>query len=495
MPAARYWRIVGVQAVAGGDLELSELHLYGASGRLGAAAAITSSHPPTAGALAHLGDDDTTTTCTFASADVRSGGFYIRWDLGADQDLVGVRVGAGPGASDLFVESLMLQFLNAGRWETHKIFGAFPHPGASAMGAVPVADGDMHFSKVSLLIHGDGADGSTTFVDSGPLALAGTMTAAQIKTDKAGSYGGAAIKIGEYGRVVVPHNEAFNFGNGDFTIEVRAWLTGSGGDRLVLLKRTGSSGYMDFGIDVSMNRYATAMIRVGSNTLISLADQNYVQLPDGAWYTFAITRVGSAFRWFVNGQLLDTKTFAGAVFCDPANALSIGGSSNGIYACVNSYIEEVRITKGVGRYTASYTPATGPFLAGAPEGGGQTFLPARLKTLEIPLQEAASAVVLAHRTHRFDSLQLARDVEVGGPGTIYGTTKTKGTPNQPAKARVVLLHQRSKLPVRETWSDPVTGAFAFPGIDTTQQFLTLAEDAAGNFRPVAANRLTPEVLP
>ena len=89
---------------------------------------------------------------------------------------------------------------------------------------------------------------------------------------------------------------------------------------------------------------------------------------------------------------------------------------------------------------------------------------------------------------------MARDVEVGGLGTIYGTTKTKGTPNLPSKARVVLLHQRSKLPVRETWSDPVTGAFAFTGIDTSQQFLALAEDAAGHFRPVAANRLTPEVL-
>ena len=88
----------------------------------------------------------------------------------------------------------------------------------------------------------------------------------------------------------------------------------------------------------------------------------------------------------------------------------------------------------------------------------------------------------------------ARDAEVGGLGTIYGTTKTKGTPNLPTKARVVLLHQRSKLPVRETWSDPVTGAFAFTSIDTNQQFLTLAEDAEGHFRPVAANRLTPEVL-
>lgn len=111
------------------------------------------------------------------------------------------------------------------------------------------------------------------------------------------------------------------------------------------------------------------------------------------------------------------------------------------------------------------------------------------------VQIAASAPVPAFSTRRAAPLQLARDVEHGGPGTIYGTTKTKGTPNLPTKARVVLLHQRSKLPVRETWSDPVTGNFAFTGIYTTQQFLTLAEDAAGNFRPVAANLLTPEVLP
>jgi hypothetical protein len=32
-------------------------------------------------------------------------------------------------------------------------------------------------------------------------------------------------------------------------------------------------------------------------------------------------------------------------------------------------------------------------------------------------------------------------------------------------------------------------------LNHTQSFLTLAEDAAGNFRPVAASRLVPEVAP
>ena len=92
--------------------------------------------------------------------------------------------------------------------------------------------------------------------------------------------------------------------------------------------------------------------------------------------------------------------------------------------------------------------------------------------------------------------QVAADLQFGGFGRIWGTTKTKASPsNLPTKARVVLLHQRSKLPAREVWSDPITGDFAFEGIDTRQEFLTLAEDAAGNFRPVAASRLVPEVTP
>ena len=88
---------------------------------------------------------------------------------------------------------------------------------------------------------------------------------------------------------------------------------------------------------------------------------------------------------------------------------------------------------------------------------------------------------------------MARDVEHGGPGRIWGTTKAKGTPNVPTRSRVVLLRQRDKALARETWSDAATGAFEFRHIDTRQAWLVLAEDAAGGFRPVAASQLVAEV--
>lgn len=80
-------------------------------------------------------------------------------------------------------------------------------------------------------------------------------------------------------------------------------------------------------------------------------------------------------------------------------------------------------------------------------------------------------------------------------GRIWGTTKIKGaagTPDAPAKSRVVLLHQRSKQPVREV-EHSATGAFEFRNIDTRGAWLVLAEDAAGGFRPVAASQLVAEV--
>jgi hypothetical protein len=113
------------------------------------------------------------------------------------------------------------------------------------------------------------------------------------------------------------------------------------------------------------------------------------------------------------------------------------------------------------------------------------------------LAVAVSAPVQPLSIGRVEISCVVRDVEYGGKGTIYGTTKifVSDEVQTPTRACVLLVHQRSKLPVRETWSDPITGAFAFEGIDTAQEFITLAEDPAGGYRPVAANRLTPEVLP
>ncbi len=137
MPAARLWRITGIDAWGGGALELSALHLYGSAGRLDATATLGCSHPPASGTLAALQDADPETLCTFAAAPVRAPGFWLQWDFGAGNtaDVWGLRVGAGT-SKDLFLSTCFLQYFDGSAWVAAPC-GAYPWPGAGGLTAAP----------------------------------------------------------------------------------------------------------------------------------------------------------------------------------------------------------------------------------------------------------------------------------------------------------------------------------------------------------------------
>lgn len=88
----------------------------------------------------------------------------------------------------------------------------------------------------------------------------------------------------------------------------------------------------------------------------------------------------------------------------------------------------------------------------------------------------------------------AKDRYFGGSGVITGTVKEKHTPtNTPVYRRVRLIRDRDGLFIRETWSDPVTGNYSFSDIDAAETYTALSYDHTGNFRVVAADKLTPTV--
>jgi hypothetical protein len=62
---------------------------------------------------------------------------------------------------------------------------------------------------------------------------------------------------------------------------------------------------------------------------------------------------------FIDGVLVSSATLAGALTTN-ANPVYIGARSDGTGA-LNGRIDDLRITKGVARYTANFTPPTAPF--------------------------------------------------------------------------------------------------------------------------------------
>lgn len=90
----------------------------------------------------------------------------------------------------------------------------------------------------------------------------------------------------------------------------------------------------------------------------------------------------------------------------------------------------------------------------------------------------------------------SRDMQDGGLYRIAGTVELKGAPNTPLRRRVQLWNQRDGRMVRETWSDAVTGAYAFDCIrgGAGVIYCAVSYDHTGINQGVIADNLTPEAM-
>ena len=477
MPAARFWRLIGINtSLAGADLEISEIQLLSFGSRADAHGTLTASISPVAGSVAALSDGAASASCRFLAAGVRSPGFALTWDLGVAIDVNGVLLGAA-ASRDTYLDVCTLQSSQDGiAWATVDTLGRSQWPGAWALSS-PMQLGDAYAALNQLVLHYDGG-----FTDSSSAGVAVVNNGVAIDAGArfgsgAGLYGGAAY-------LQVPTSVLVT--SGDITIETQMKIVAAHDGALYSNFTGGGNGRSICYVlaDRSLALYYDGNSFVATPAgVLTLGVYQHIRLvkKQGNPATFMI---------FVDGELLASAAAFQPVFGDSGSMVLIGHPGWRPDRLLQGYLDETVVTFGA-RSTSAFTPPSAPY------GGGVS----GVDPLQAPragavdLRVAASAPLSAWGTTRF-AAEMARDVEHGGAGRIFGTTKAKGaagTPNLPTKSRVVLLHQRSKMPVREVWSDPITGAFVFEGIDTTQQFLTLAEDAAGNFRPVAASRLAPEV--
>ena len=76
----------------------------------------------------------------------------------------------------------------------------------------------------------------------------------------------------------------------------------------------------------------------------------------GQWNHFAVTRNGSAFKVFIDGSSVLSVSSSATI---PNNTAKFGigtMGNDGSYAMPAAYFSDIRITKGLARYTANFTP-------------------------------------------------------------------------------------------------------------------------------------------
>jgi hypothetical protein len=209
---------------------------------------------------------------------------------------------------------------------------------------------DPDFASVSLLLHGDGANGSTTITDSSPTPK--TVTAvgnAQISTTQS-KFGGASIELGNNGYATAPSGSSFSFGTGDFTIETWIYInTLVGGVARIWSNGPAAAGSFGFYVFSGKLRgdYYNGATFLGASTL----DLNQ-------WNHVAFTKSSSTFRMFLNGNIDHTSTPGPqnntTNLCELGRVFEFAGNQL-------IYLDEFRITKGIARYSGNFTPPTAPF--------------------------------------------------------------------------------------------------------------------------------------
>lgn len=217
---------------------------------------------------------------------------------------------------------------------------------------------DPDFSSVVSLLHFDGADGSTTIVDVTGKSWSATGNA---QLDTAQKKFGTASLLTDGAGDYISTSSSTDFSltaSGDFTVEFWLYLTdkdNSDGNAVVCVGN--ASGYWQF-----LVRSNQIQINLRNATGGAFSDLTASQtLANGQWHHYAWTRASGTNRLFYDGVQLTTSGSLPSNPTQGTHAAYVGANYNGGATSTAGQIDDVRITKGVARYTSNFTPPTAPF--------------------------------------------------------------------------------------------------------------------------------------
>jgi hypothetical protein len=147
--------------------------------------------------------------------------------------------------------------------------------------------------------------------------------------------------------------DVFAFGSGNFTIEFWAYMNSVSGIQVFYDGRPASVQglYPTIYISGTQVRYFTSSAdRITGGTVAT-----------GTWYHIAVSRSGTSTRMFLNGTQIGSTYTDTSAYTNTTNRPGIGFDANASTYYLNGYIDDLRVTKGVARYTANFTPPTQAF--------------------------------------------------------------------------------------------------------------------------------------
>jgi hypothetical protein len=213
---------------------------------------------------------------------------------------------------------------------------------------------DPYFTSVSLLMHMN----SSPSVDNSSVPKTITSVGGAVLSTSQYKFGGGSVLLSASGDYLQSaNNSAFNIADQLFTVECWIYVTNRpAGGTIFSYGASGSSYQWAAQLATGINEGALSVsgLSGGSNATSS------IKVAANTWTNIVFQRNANNIQGYINGQLV-CQQFAssGTWLHSPSYVLQIGsiGGTSQFYG----YIDELRITKGVARYTGNFTPQTSEF--------------------------------------------------------------------------------------------------------------------------------------
>lgn len=238
-----------------------------------------------------------------------------------------------------------------------------------------VAEYDPYWSNVVLAMHMD--DVGLADEKRHAVTLTGNVARSSTQSAFAGGYSAYFDGAGDY--ITTPYVAVdYDWWTQDFTVEMWVYAA-SWSDWSVFDSGNNHAKAINNGrIDTTMGSYwsfgpkPNGTLEFRYWTGVSNAVTSAATLSTSIWHHIAMCKTSGGIRLFIDGSAVTPLTAISGTPLSSSTApyqMIIGGIKNSF---LTGYIDDLRITKGVARYTANFTPPAAAFLHGLSIGAPST---------------------------------------------------------------------------------------------------------------------------
>ncbi len=214
-------------------------------------------------------------------------------------------------------------------------------------------------NNIVLLLHCNGADASTTVEDSSTTSKTVTcVNHAQIDTAQS-KFGGASLLLdGTDDSCIIPDSDDWNFGDKDFTIDF--WVRfnavpGGAAYQAIFSQGNDFDNYHALYLEAGGgNLYWTWRVVSGGTGTVTCTRQTTVVV--NTWYYVACVKSSNNWMIFQGGTQVGATLTDMDIVPDFTGLFVIGELLGG--GRLNGWVDDFRVTKGLARWTAAFTPPT-----------------------------------------------------------------------------------------------------------------------------------------